>query len=203
MTVARPLIDPDLLPHFSAKEYLRLCESGAFGARKTELLEGVIFQMASMGSPHGTFISRANTVLVLALGRRYAVRVQCPLWVKEHDSVPEPDFAVMTRAAEEAADQKPFTADLVIEASATSLQLDRMIRQRIYARARIPEYVIANLQERQLEVFTQPDAKRSEYLNVRIVTLDEVWRSKRLPKVVLKPRELTIAYRVDDPRTTR
>lgn len=195
MTAARQLIDPELLPHFTAKEYLRLCEKGAFGERRTELLEGVVYQMASMNSPHGSFISRATTALVMALGRRYAVRVQVPLWVKEHDSVPEPDFAVMTRQAEEAAANKPFTADLVIEGSGSSLREDRTTRLRVYARAGIPEYVIANLKLRQLEVFAEPHPQRSEYRKSLIIAYDESWRSRRLPKVVLKPRELFIPWR--------
>ena len=192
---SRPFIEPSLLPHFTAAEYERLGDGGAFGERKVELLEGIVYELPPKQRPQATFISRANTVLVLALGERYAVRVQCPLWVKEHDSIPEPDFAVMTRAAEEAADHKPFTADLIIEVSDSSLQLDRLVRQRIYARARIPEYVIANVKQRQLEVFTVPDPTRSEYRHTRLVSLDEVWRSKRLPKITLKPRELFIPYR--------
>jgi Uma2 family endonuclease len=195
MTAAPRLIDPVLLPHFTAKEYERMCDGGAFGDRRTELLEGVIYDMASMNSPHGSFLSRTNSALVLALGVKYAVRCQLPLGVKEHDSVPEPDFAVMTRASEAAADEKPFTAELVIEGSGASLREDRTTRLRVYARAKIPEYVIANLKQRQLEVFSVPDPKRSEYRQSLIVTLDETWRSKQVPKVVLKARELFIPWR--------
>jgi hypothetical protein len=55
--------------------------------------------------------------------------------------------------------------------------------------------VIGNLKERQLEVFSEPDPRRSEYRRSRVVTLEESWRSKRLPKVVLEPRDLFIRWR--------
>jgi hypothetical protein len=44
----------------------------------------------------------------------------------------------MTRKAEVDADDRPFTADVVIEASGASLPLDRFVRQRICARAAFP-----------------------------------------------------------------
>jgi hypothetical protein len=51
MTAAKQLIDPDLLPHFTAHEYERMCVNGVFGERRTELLEGVVYELITTASP--------------------------------------------------------------------------------------------------------------------------------------------------------
>lgn len=43
-----------------------------------------------------------------------------------------------------------------IEVADATLERDRGIKQRIYARAGIPIYWILNLRDRQIEVYTQP-----------------------------------------------
>ena len=189
MTMQPRLIANDLLPHFTAKEYQRLKQKGVFGARPTELLEGVIYEMPP-DSVHQAFMARAHTAVVRDLGTAFAVRVQLPLPVKQLDSVPSPDLAVMPIEVEEESIGEPSMADLVLEGSTLALQEDRTTRLRIYARAKIAEYVIANLKERQLEIFSVPDSKRSEYRQSLIVTFDETWRSSRLPALVLRPKEL-------------
>ena len=47
---------------------------------------------------------------------------------------------------------------MVVEFADASLEFDRVVKQRIYARAGIPEYWIVNVVETQLEVYTDPDA---------------------------------------------
>ena len=44
----------------------------------------------------------------------------------------------------------------MVEVADTSLRRDRGTKQRVYARARIPVYWIANLPERRFEVYTEP-----------------------------------------------
>jgi hypothetical protein len=74
------------------------------------------------------------------------------------DSEPEPDVRVAR--AEVADDPKrypgPQDVALVVEVADISLRRDRGTKKRIYARARIPVYWIANLPERRFEVYTEP-----------------------------------------------
>jgi hypothetical protein len=51
----------------------------------------------------------------------------------------------------------------VIEVAGTSLDRDRTVKQRIYAAAGIPQYVIANLIDSRLEVFERPDTVKGRY----------------------------------------
>lgn len=51
---------------------------------------------------------------------------------------------------------------LVIEVADATLERERTIKQRIYARAGIAIYWILNLRDRQLEVYTEPLADTTE-----------------------------------------
>ncbi|MGI9212368.1 MAG: Uma2 family endonuclease, partial [Methylococcaceae bacterium] len=48
---------------------------------------------------------------------------------------------------------------VVIEVAETSVQRDRGIKLALYARARLPEYWIVNLPERQIEIYRKPDGQ--------------------------------------------
>jgi Uma2 family endonuclease len=69
-------------------------------------------------------------------------------------------------------DRHPQALDieLVIEVSDATLERDRTMKKRIYAKAGIPIYWILNLRERQLEVYTQPKMEESEYAHSQIFT---------------------------------
>ena len=51
----------------------------------------------------------------------------------------------------------------VIEVASSSLDRDRTVKQRIYAAAGIPQYVIVNLVHSRLEVFEKPDTAKGRY----------------------------------------
>lgn len=51
---------------------------------------------------------------------------------------------------------------MVIEIADSTLERDRTLKKRIYARAGIPVYWIINLPEQQLEVYTEPIELASE-----------------------------------------
>ena len=74
------------------------------------------------------------------------------------ESEPEPDIAIVRGPDSRYAKRHPTPSDIAIaiEVADSSLVRDRVIKNRIYARASVPEYWIVNIPERQLEVFTQP-----------------------------------------------
>jgi Uma2 family endonuclease len=49
---------------------------------------------------------------------------------------------------------------LVVEVADTSLELDRSVKQGLYAQAGIPVYWIVNLEARELEVYSDPADER-------------------------------------------
>ena len=95
-------------------------------------------------------------------GSDFYVRIQHPLTIDDH-SEPEPDIAIVRGAAHDYLDGHPTSAVLVVEVSHESLRYDRTVKQRLYARCRIPEYWVLALPENRLEVYRDPagDAYRS------------------------------------------
>ncbi len=78
---------------------------------------------------------------------------------------PEPDLAIVSGLPADFALHHPGPADVtcVIEVSGSSLDRDRTVKQRIYATAGIPQYVIVNLVDSHLEVFERPDPAKGRY----------------------------------------
>jgi Uma2 family endonuclease len=74
------------------------------------------------------------------------------------DGEPEPDGAIVIGGPRDYADRHPGPADVavVIEIADATLDRDRGIKLRSYARAKIPAYWIINLVDRQVEVYTNP-----------------------------------------------
>jgi Uma2 family endonuclease len=92
-------------------------------------------------------------------------------------SEPEPDAIVLTRSFLDLSSQaRPEELRLVAEVSRTSLPFDLTTKARLYARARIPEYWVLDLDGRRLIVHRDPmeDSYRSVNAygeNERVTTL--------------------------------
>ena len=74
------------------------------------------------------------------------------------DSEPEPDVAVVRGDLDDYLDRHPGPHEvaLVVEVADSTLRRDRGTKKRLYARAGIPVYWIANLIESRFEVYTDP-----------------------------------------------
>ena len=139
-------------------EYDRAVEAGAFepGAR-LELIDGDLSAMTPEGSRHAAVMDIVAHHLQRVFGSEFYVRIQHPLAVDDY-SEPEPDIAVVRGAAHDYLDAHPTTAVLIVEISNESLDRDRTVKHRVYARAGIPEYWILALREARLEVCREPAA---------------------------------------------
>lgn len=131
--------------------------------------------------------------LARALPSGWYVAEQEP--VTAEDSEPEPDVAVIRGTPRDYSDRHPGPGDvaIVIEVSDTTLRRDRGLKKRIYARAGIPVYLIINLPESQIEVYTEPTGeaeepdyqRRQDYLptdEIPIIIEEErsvVWRREK------------------------
>jgi Uma2 family endonuclease len=72
---------------------------------------------------------------------------------------------------------------LVIEVSDTSLQYDRTVKLRLYARAGIPEYWIADVNTDTVEVYRSPSGER--YANRQVLAHGESIAPLAFPDVVI------------------
>ena len=159
-TMQRAVSETTTAPHYrwSRAEYDRAIGAGAFGPdARLELIEGAILAMGPQGSQHFTGIELVVDALGGTFGAGYRVRTQGPLAAGE-DSEPEPDVAVVAGDARAYRDAHPTTALLVVEVSDNSLQTDRTVKQRLYARCGIPEYWILALPDQRLEIHRDPAA---------------------------------------------
>jgi Uma2 family endonuclease len=144
---------------FSVDWYDRLVADGHLTPEdKVELLENYVVQKTPRDPDHDNTIAAMNEVLTEALPDGWCLRGQ--LTVALSDSRPEPDSTVVRGRCRDLrrGGRHPEPADvaLVIEVSNTSLLRDQRDKARIYARGGIACYWIVNLDERRVEVHTQP-----------------------------------------------
>ncbi len=168
---------------FTLDQYHRMIRDGlvAEGA-PVEFIDGflVLKDRSQHGSdpmtvypPHSLAVQKVGRLdgKVQALGLH--VRTQQPITLPT-GSEPEPDGAIVRGPAEDFGSHHPGPSEIlcVIEVADSSLDYDRTTKQRIYAAAGIPQYVLINLVDRVIEVRREPDAKRGVYASSELVRAD-------------------------------
>jgi Uma2 family endonuclease len=170
----------------SADEYFDLVRTGQLDpSDKVELLEGVVVAMAPQGVPHAGMITKITELLVAMFRGRASVRVQLSYLAGPY-TVPEPDFAVVPGLPGEYETRHPDRAHLIIEVADSSLPSDRLSKSRIYAAARVPQYLIVNLRRDCVEAYAEPIPERAAYAVTRVVR-----RGEHIP--VIEFPELSLA----------
>jgi len=144
---------------FTVSEYHGLAEAGVLAPdERSELIEGEVFRMSPVGSRHAAHVRRLTRLLVQAFeGVKVMFAVQDPIRLSEL-SEPQPDLAVLKWREDDYADAHPTPSDvlLVVEVSDSTLRFDRQVKLPLYARHRIPELWIVDLQNQVIDRFTEP-----------------------------------------------
>jgi Uma2 family endonuclease len=151
-------------------EYDRRIASGAISEDDpVELLDGVITRKMPKKPRHR--VATRKTFDAVA-------RLLPPAWdVAKEDAVvcgdrskPEPDVSVVRVELRHDATRDATAGDcaLVVEVADASLSVDRGQKLATYARAGIPVYWIVNLQDDQVEVYSDPDRAGASY-GLRVV----------------------------------
>ena len=146
-----------LVRRFTVDEYHQMIQAGILAEDEpVELLEGWIVNKMPRNPPHDATIQLANKVLTPSLPDTWDIRVQSAITTP--DSEPEPDLAVVRGTPRDYLDHHPGPGEIgtLIEIADTSLDHDRTMKGRSFARAAIPVYWIINLHDRQVEVYTDP-----------------------------------------------
>ncbi len=155
---------------FSRAHYDRMIDAGVFGPQDhVELLDGEIIDMAPQKSRHATAVTLVADALRSAFGADVTVRLQLPFNLDDH-SAPEPDVAVVPGKPRDYRDAHPARALLICEIADTTLAYDRGRKLAAYARARVPEYWILDLNGETLEVCRDP--QNSGYAQRRVLAAD-------------------------------
>jgi Uma2 family endonuclease len=144
-----------IIPYrFTVRAFDALCDSGRFGDRKVELLNGLIAMMAT-GPPHDYAVTAMGNRLEELLPKTdWTVREEKPIvlskWWK-----PLPDLAVVRGPYTRYASRTPGRLDvaLLVEVSDKTYPKDSGPKRRAYCRHGIPAYWIVDVNRRLVEVY--------------------------------------------------
>jgi len=156
----QPVATPAGLPLrvFTVDEYHAMINAGVFdGGRRCVLIHGMILEKPLPGPPHSTATQRLNRRLSsLFPETQWVVGIQDSITLA--DSEPEPDCYVAVGPDSLYHDRHPGPKDLVlvVEVSDSSLSVDRGTMLALYASQKIVQYWIVNVNDRRVEVYTQP-----------------------------------------------
>ena len=165
MVVAAPdptiQVPEPLDPHpyrLSREDFLRMGETGVFGDRRFELLEGELYEIMGQNRPHRTSVRFTVQALRAVFGEdRYAVDADMEIPLDR--SQPRPDVLVLRGSARELADREeeegPDDVALIVEVVDTRADT-AAIKRGVYARAGVPEYWIVDVNARKLTIHRDP-----------------------------------------------
>lgn len=144
------------LAKWSVDDYHRMVEAGILRGRHVELLAGEIVEMSPETPIHYTTAKRGAKYLEELLSGKADVRFNGPITLS--DSEPEPDIAIVRLPESSYNDRHPAPRDIfwIVEVAKTSLKKDLDIKAVIYATAKIQEYWVLSLSEKQMIVFRNP-----------------------------------------------
>lgn len=140
---------------WTREEYYRLAETGFFEGKRVELIEGEIFEMSPMKTPHATAVRLILEVMRKNFDAGFIVDSQLPMSFSQK-SEPEPDIAIVKGEIRDFVKSHPASAELIIEVSDTTLFYDRTRKVSLYAKNNIQDYWIVNLKDRRLEIYRRP-----------------------------------------------
>jgi len=162
LVLPRYVIPAEPVYRMTVAQYHAAIRAGVFGeGDPIELLEGLLVQKMSKNRPHVVALAELLQQINVFLPSGWFTQTQDPITLE--DGEPEPDLAVVRGSARDYREGHPRPADvgLVVEVSDPTLDRDRGIKLRSYARAGLPAYWIVNLVDRCVEVYTAPDAAAS------------------------------------------
>lgn len=152
--------DPIAYHRITVDQYYRMAEVGLLAPdERVELIDGVIIDMAPIGSRHAGVLRRLNRLLTVAVRTRGILSSQLPVRLGR-SSEPQPDLAILKPRDDfyDGAHPQPEDVLLLIEVSATSIRHDLRVKVPLYARHRIPEVWVVDLTGGLLYLHRRPEA---------------------------------------------
>ncbi|MEM7799143.1 MAG: Uma2 family endonuclease [Chloroflexota bacterium] len=186
--------DVDYLWRMSVETYHQLIASGAFNPDDDiELIHGYLVKKMPKNRRHALITQALLAIIsqIIGIGKGWFLSVQDPITLS--DSEPEPDLSVV-RGSYSDYSNHPRAKDIgvVIEVSDSSLDYDSLVKKEMYALDGVDQYWIVNIQDEQIEVFTEPfesDKKagyRQHVIYLKEDTLPLVLDGKRVGLLDLK-----------------
>lgn len=141
---------------WNVDEYYRLATLGILHPQeRLELIEGQILSMSPQGPLHAETVELIADYLRIALAGCALIRNEKPVSLSDVSEL-VPDLTVVEARRYSTRHPVPAQIRLVVEVADSSLDYDRKLKSKVYARAGIQECWVVNIRQRQLHVFTQP-----------------------------------------------
>ena len=149
----------------TADEFEQMGKTGIFSPdARLELLEGVIYQMSPIGSPHAACVKVLSTLLHSLFSGKLIIGTQDPIRVDDF-SEPQPDISLVRWRDDFYRPAHPTPADvlLVIEVADSTVESDRSYKMPLYAKAGIPEAWLVNLPDETIELYAEPAGRAYQF----------------------------------------
>ena len=170
---------------FDVHQYHAMAKAGILHPDdRVELIDGEIIAMSGIGPEHAATVNVGAELLFAGVRRRAMVSVQNPIELNDRNR-PEPDIALLRRRDDFYWSRMPGADDmlLIIEVANTSLRFDRRVKLELYARFGVPETWIANIQDRTIEVYSDP--VNGEYTEKRTFRQGQTVTPSAFPDIAL------------------
>jgi len=155
---------PDVpIYRLSLEQYQAMIDAGIVTeSDPVEFLEGWLVRKMTQNPPHMVACVLAMQLLPRIVPEGWFLAMQS--LVTAAGSLPEPDGAIIRGSVRDYAARRWGTQDVgvLIEVSDTTLEFDQGPKKRIYARAGVPIYWIVNLNDRRIEVYSDPTGEVDE-----------------------------------------
>jgi hypothetical protein len=174
---------PSIVP-LSVDQYHQMIAGGILREGDSiELIDGILIRKdradkggdpMSHGPRHAAGVCQIQEPFLPLRQQSYFCRVQLPVTLGGVQE-PEPDVALVRGKPLDYVQRHPAPADIVsiMEVSDSSLTFDRTTKQRVYAMAVLPVYLILNLVENQLEVYQNPQPAEGKYAERAVYRLGQ------------------------------
>jgi Uma2 family endonuclease len=155
---ARPHWIPSPLYRMTVEKYESLIASGFFGKQDdVHLINGYLVNRMAESPLHGAVCEVVRLAIEAILLAAWHIRTEKGLRIPSQISVPRPDLVIVRGAPRDYLARYPEPADtaLVVEVSYTSVDQDRAMAD-IYAAGGIPVYWLVNVDDGQVEAYSDP-----------------------------------------------
>ena len=204
--IAEAIARASIVP-LTIEQYSQLIEQRIIPEDATvELLRGVIVRKdrsspgedpMGHGKRHRLIISILGVLASRINDGSKFVQLQLPISCPP-DNVPEPDAAIIRGSPIDYSHRFPGPGDVscVIEAAHSSLERDRKDKLPIYAAASIPQFIILNLFDDSIEIYSDPDPASEQYRTKTTINVNQILSLKlpdgffEIPAREILPREI-------------
>jgi hypothetical protein len=147
---------------------------------------------APQSAAHYTAIQKTARALAAIFGSGWEVRTQGPIRLDD-GSEPEPDVTVVPGSPDDYCSRHPSRPTLTVEVAESSLEIDRISKGSLYARAWLAEYWVLNLTDRVLEVYRKPVGDPSAPFGWRYAQRDVLAASARATPLAAPGSSIVVA----------